>query len=881
MPTSKILRSYTIIPHDLYVEREADSQLLKTVQDMGRPGYVLVARQMGKTNLLLAAKRKLDNAGNGFIYVDVSNTFPDIRDFFRNTIDAYFSSHGGEHLSVEASIRAARSGANLIPPHKEHEEELRAVLQSIPGKLIVCLDEVDALTRTGYADQVFSFIRSIYFSGRVNFPEFSRLTFVLSGVAEPSELIRDKSVSPFNIGEKIYLDDFSREEFESFVQKAKLGIAQNLIDRVYHWASGNPRISWDICSAIEDTLAIGETISEKTIDSIVAKNYLTNFDLPPIDHIRTIATEDRAIRDAIMAIHYDRSETISDYLRNRLYLSGITKPEQAGTRRVAIRNRILLESLSEEWIRDIERKTIPTLELADKKYDNGYFADALSLYQEYLKSTNVYDDESLIYYKLGNCQFKTEQFQDAIASFQKCSFKKENIPSLYYGILHRLGVSHLLSGDVETSAKYFKEILSQNPEVSPLYHYYESHVNLSSVLFYDFERNRDEIVELNTTVANSEESLRKAKADSEDADHLLAIAHYNLARVARKMGDQKVASTSLKNALQYADVRSRTFLLLEASDVAETKTDRLDLLRESVRLVIESRLSVGPRRKEYPLDYSIDVSARQISRLADNGLSEEFDALLGHFSDTSARHEFDAPTILHHAAYVAFSKGSTREAINLVYRYLEFPVTESSGEDRRHLLSVALLVTPYAEAGKLIDAYWEEFLDAPDAHLIETDLRIIWGLIYGHLQAGIPTAAQGVLQRVRTLLDADAKGDSPSIPSVGRIVIDILDVELRLHLESDDRLRSDVELLIKRLESIPSFNLPYFAEDAITQARRRVRTILYTLSRPVTVRRGTRKYGRNETVTVQYVDGTLKQGKYKRFEIEVGSGACKVIEEPE
>lgn len=881
MPRPKVLRSYTIIPNDLYIEREADSQLLKTVEDMGRPGYVLVARQMGKTNLLLNAKRKLDNSGNGFIYVDVSNTFPDIRDFFRNTIDAYFSSHGGENSGIEASIRAARAGAGLIPPHKEHEEELRAVLQSIPGKLIICLDEIDALTRTGYADQVFSFIRSIYFSGRVNFPEFSRLTFVLSGVAEPSELIRDKSVSPFNIGEKIYLDDFSREEFESFVQKARLEIAQNLIDRVYHWASGNPRISWDICSAIEDSINIGESISEKTIDSIVTKNYLTNFDLPPIDHIRTIATEDRAIRDAIMAIHYDRSETISDLLRNRLYLAGITKPEQTGTRRVAIRNRILLESLSEDWIRDIERKTIPTLELANKKYDNGYYADALALYQEYLSSTNVYDDESLIYYKLGNCQFKTEQFQDAIASFLKCSFKRDTLPGLYYGILHRLGVSHLLSGDLEASAKYFKDILSQNPEGSPLYHYYESHVNLSSVLFYDFEKNRDEIIRLNRAVADSEESLRNATADNEDADNLLTIAHYNLARVARKLGDQKATSISLNRALQCADVRSRAFLLLEAGDVAEKKTERLDLLRESVRLVLENRLAVGPRRKEYPLDYSIDVAARQVSRLADNGLTEEFDALLGHFSDASVRHEIDAPTILHHAAYVAFSKGSTREAINLVYRYLEFPVAEASGEDRRHLLSVALLVTPYAEAGKLIDAYWDEFLAAPDAHLIETDIRIIWGLVYGHLQAGIPTVAQRVLERVRTLLDADAKEDTPSIPSVGRIVFDILDAELRLHMNSDDRLRSDVEVLIKRLDSIPSFNLPYFASDALAQAKRRVRAILYTLSRPVTVRRGIRKYGRNEPVTVQYIDGTLKSGKYKRFEVEVGSGACKVIEAPE
>ena len=49
----KVLKPYTIIPTHLYVTRNADKQLRMLVDDMGRPGYVLVSRQMGKTNLLL------------------------------------------------------------------------------------------------------------------------------------------------------------------------------------------------------------------------------------------------------------------------------------------------------------------------------------------------------------------------------------------------------------------------------------------------------------------------------------------------------------------------------------------------------------------------------------------------------------------------------------------------------------------------------------------------------------------------------------------------------------------------------------------------------------------------------------------------------------
>ena len=51
------LKSCTIVPDDYYVERSADRQIQSIIDDMERPGYVLVARQMGKTNLLLHTKK--------------------------------------------------------------------------------------------------------------------------------------------------------------------------------------------------------------------------------------------------------------------------------------------------------------------------------------------------------------------------------------------------------------------------------------------------------------------------------------------------------------------------------------------------------------------------------------------------------------------------------------------------------------------------------------------------------------------------------------------------------------------------------------------------------------------------------------------------------
>ena len=71
----KLLKPFTIIPPEFYVKRDADRQLLNIIEDMGRPGYVLVSRQMGKTNLLLNAKREAESLDDIFVYIDLSNPF--------------------------------------------------------------------------------------------------------------------------------------------------------------------------------------------------------------------------------------------------------------------------------------------------------------------------------------------------------------------------------------------------------------------------------------------------------------------------------------------------------------------------------------------------------------------------------------------------------------------------------------------------------------------------------------------------------------------------------------------------------------------------------------------------------------------------------------
>ena len=133
----KKLPPLTIVPETLYVERDADRQTKRNLSEMGRPAYVLVARQMGKTNLLLHAKRILQGAEDLFVYVDLSKPFESARECFRLIIDTALDQLHSRRQGDYHEIINERGSEQ--PAYREHDRELRRVLRSIKGKLVIIL----------------------------------------------------------------------------------------------------------------------------------------------------------------------------------------------------------------------------------------------------------------------------------------------------------------------------------------------------------------------------------------------------------------------------------------------------------------------------------------------------------------------------------------------------------------------------------------------------------------------------------------------------------------------------------------------------------------------------------------------------------------------
>jgi len=83
-------------------------------------------------------------------------------------------------------------------------------------------------------------------------PELNRLSFCLLGVATPSELIADEHMTPFNIGKRIELEDFSPQEIAPLARG--LGrdhaMAAELMDRIYYWTGGHPYLTQKLCKGV-------------------------------------------------------------------------------------------------------------------------------------------------------------------------------------------------------------------------------------------------------------------------------------------------------------------------------------------------------------------------------------------------------------------------------------------------------------------------------------------------------------------------------------------------------------------------------------------------------------------------------------------------------
>jgi len=196
-----------------YVVRSTDDDFLSAVSRQDSIVLVKGARQMGKTSLMARGLQLARQNGSRVILTDFQKLNAKNLESTESLLRVLAESIADQleyDLEIDSVLNTKRGG-----PSVSFERFLRRdVFPKVGKRLVWAMDEVDRLVLCDYASEVFGLFRS-WHNERSLDPAgpWQNLTMAIAYATEPHMFIRDINQSPFNVGTRINLADFTFEQF--------------------------------------------------------------------------------------------------------------------------------------------------------------------------------------------------------------------------------------------------------------------------------------------------------------------------------------------------------------------------------------------------------------------------------------------------------------------------------------------------------------------------------------------------------------------------------------------------------------------------------------------------------------------------------------------
>lgn len=338
-----------------YVERQADRELFDGLIH-AELCYVLTARQMGKSSLMVRTGHKLRERGISVVLLDLTAIGQNV------TPEQWYDgllSRIGRALRLEEELEDFWLRNERLGPVQRLFTAMReVVLKRHPRPIVVFVDEVDAVRSLPFpTDEFFGAIRECY-NRRVEDAEFNRLSFCLLGVGDPTDLVQSAQATPFNIARRIELTDFDPSEAMALAGGLGRGIelGRQLLERVLYWTHGHPYLTQRLCRALAsnkeiskpaqvDRLCTGLFLSSKARDEDDNLAFVRRWLLYSDAHRERLLQIYDDIRARARRIVHDETNPLLSVLR----LSGIVRVENGY---LTVRNRVYARAFDARWVRE-------------------------------------------------------------------------------------------------------------------------------------------------------------------------------------------------------------------------------------------------------------------------------------------------------------------------------------------------------------------------------------------------------------------------------------------------------------------------------------------------------------------------------------------------
>jgi hypothetical protein len=280
---------------EFYIVRPADEEFRAAIARGDSIVLVKGARQVGKTSLLARGLQQARMAGAKVVLTD-----------FQNLSAAYLESIEKLMLVLAKSFADQLDldfypnqiwDADLSPGINLERYLRRGVLQQTAAPIVWGLDEVDRLFTCDFGSEVFGLFRS-WHNKRALDPEgpWRRLTLAIAYATEAHLFITDLNQSPFNVGTRLALEDFSFEQIAELNRRYGSPLTDHAeVARYYSLVGGHPYL---VRRGLYEMAA-------REIKLAALEDRADQDDGPFSDHLRRLAvslTQDRALSEVVRRV---------------------------------------------------------------------------------------------------------------------------------------------------------------------------------------------------------------------------------------------------------------------------------------------------------------------------------------------------------------------------------------------------------------------------------------------------------------------------------------------------------------------------------------------------------------------------------------------------